>query len=87
LKEKTYKRELAGVMLIWLIYLVETKTAEMVTILAPPIFMYIAFAFGADVYSKLQQSGAFSSDRGRPQRSSNPIDHWHVDRASERDFK
>lgn len=68
--KKTYKRELAGVMFLWLVYLAETKEIELVSTLAPPIFMYIAFAFGADVYSKLQQSGSRSVAWGRAQRSS-----------------
>ena len=52
-KPKTYKRELGGAMFIWLVYLVETKEVELVATLAPPIFMYIAFAMGADVYHNI----------------------------------
>lgn len=62
--DKTYKRELAGALVVWLAYLTETKDVEVLTVLAPPIFMFVAFAFGADVYTKLQQASKPTFRRG-----------------------
>jgi len=68
---KTYKREVAMALLLWLVYLVEVKDTSLVEVLVWPIFSFAAAAFGFDQYSKLQQSGATkSSDRGRSERSS-----------------
>jgi hypothetical protein len=68
--KKTFKRELGLVMFLWLVYITETKEIQLVSTLAPPIFLYIAFAMGADVYSKLQQPGSRPPYRGRPERGS-----------------
>jgi hypothetical protein len=58
--EKTFKREVAVAMLIWLVYLVETKDIELIEILLwpilAPLFACSAAAFGFDAYGKLQQS-------------------------------
>ena len=53
---KTYKREVAVALLLWLVYLVEFKDAALVEILVWPVFSFAAAAFGFDQYSKLQQS-------------------------------
>lgn len=65
--KKTFKRELAIILLVWLIYIVETKDASIIEILVWPVFTFVTAAFGIDQYSKLQQRGAQSSDRGRPE--------------------
>lgn len=52
---KTYKRELAVVLLIWLVYVVEVKDDSIIEILVWPIFTFVTAAFGLDQYSKLQQ--------------------------------
>lgn len=66
---KTYKRELAVFLLVWLMYVTEFKDANLVEILVWPVFSFAAAAFGFDQYAKLQGSSG-SSDRGRTQRSS-----------------
>lgn len=66
---KTYKRELAVVLLVWLAYVVEVKDTSLVEVLVWPIFTYVMAAFGFDQYAKLQQSTTRVSDRGRSQRS------------------
>ena len=68
--KKTFKRELAVVLLVWLIYIVETKDASIIEILVWPVFTFVTAAFGIDQYSKLQQRGTQSSGRGRPEHSS-----------------
>jgi hypothetical protein len=65
--KKTFKRELAIILLVWLIYIVETKDASIIEILVWPVFTFVTAAFGIDQYSKLQQRGTQSSDRGRPE--------------------
>lgn len=67
---KTYKRELAVALLVWLIYVVEVKDATIVEILVWPIFSFAAAAFGFDQYAKLQQGTTKPSDGGRSERSS-----------------
>ena len=70
---KSYKRELAVALFLWLAYIVETKEPEVVTILAFPVFTFGALAFGMSWYSpnggllKPQSSG--DADRGRGQHS------------------
>ena len=66
---KTFKRELAVVLLVWLVYVVETKDVSIIEVLVWPIFSFVTAAFGFDVYSQLQQSSQ-SSDRRRSERSS-----------------
>jgi hypothetical protein len=69
--KKTFKREVAILLLLWLVYIVEVKDAKIIEILVWPVFSFAAAAFGFDQYSKLQQSRSTkSSDRGRSQRSS-----------------
>jgi hypothetical protein len=67
---KTYKRELAIGLLVWLGYVVETKDAEIVNILVWPIFTFAAAAFGFDQYRRMQQPSLEPLDRGRSERSS-----------------
>ena len=66
---KTFKREVAVALLIWLIYIVEVKDTALVEVLVWPVFSFAAAAFGFDQYSKLQQSTK-PSHRGRSERSS-----------------
>lgn len=49
---KTYKRELAIVLLVWLVYIVETKDVSVVQIVVWPVFTVVAGAFGIDWYGK-----------------------------------
>lgn len=51
-KSKSYKRELAIVLLIWFGYLVETKDESLIEVLVWPVFTYSALAFGIDWYGK-----------------------------------
>ena len=68
--KKTFKRELAVLLLVWLVYIVETKDVATIQTLTWPIFSYVAAAFGFDAYSKLQQQSPQPTNRGRTQRSS-----------------
>jgi len=63
--KKTYKREVAIALLLWLFYIVEVKDANIVEILVWPIFSFVAAAFGFDAYGKLQQSKSSKSSDGR----------------------
>ena len=67
---KTYKRELAVILLVWLMYVVEVKDATIVEILVWPVFSFAAAAFGFDQYAKLQQGSSKSSNRRGTERSS-----------------
>lgn len=72
---KTYKRELAVALLLWLMYVTEVKDETLVEILVWPIFSFVAAAFGFDAYGKLQQTRSTgSADRGRNERSSEYTD-------------
>ena len=62
--EKTYKRELAIILLVWFIYLVETKDINIVEVTIWPVFSFVTAAFGFDAYGKLQQ-GSTKSPHGR----------------------
>ena len=66
---KTYKRELAVLLILWLVYIVEVKDVAIIEILVWPVFSFAAAAFGFDQYSKLQQATK-SPHRGRTERSS-----------------
>jgi len=69
--KKTYKRELAIALLIWLIYVVEVKDVTVVEVLVWPIFAFVGAAFGFDAYSKqLWNKSSESFDRRGTQRSS-----------------
>ncbi len=54
-QSKTFKRELAVAMLLWLAYVVEVKEPNLVEILVWPVFTFTMAAFGFDQYAKLQQ--------------------------------
>lgn len=59
--KKTYKRELAIGLLIFLGYVVETKGAEIVELLVWPVFTFAGLAFGLDWgYKQLQSDGPSS---------------------------
>ena len=60
MKPKTYKREIAILLFIWLAYIVETKDVNVIEILVWPIFTFSALAFGMDWFGK---SGGL---RGQP---------------------
>ena len=83
LTKKTFKREVAVVLLIWLVYVVETKDVEIVEVLVWPIFSFAAASFGFDAYGKLQQGPTKPSHgRGtersskRPSREDQLTDDW-----------
>lgn len=68
--KKTYKRELAIALLIWLIYVVEVKDVTVVEVLVWPIFAFVGAAFGFDAYSKqLWGKSSESFDRRWSERS------------------
>lgn len=70
---KTYKRELAVGLLVWLIYIVETKDASIIEVLVWPIFTFAALAFGMDWFGKsdsLQRQSPQSFNRRGSERSS-----------------
>lgn len=79
-KTKTYKREVAVALLVWFIYLVETKEANLIEILVWPVFTYSAIAFGLQWVSPNggMQWPPETTYRRRPQRSSE-----HTDREGE----
>lgn len=52
MKPKTYKREVAIVLFLWLGYIVETKDVNTIEILVWPIFTFSALAFGMDWFGK-----------------------------------
>ena len=62
---KTFKRELAVALIIWLVYVVETKDASIIEVLVWPVFAFVTAAFGLDQYSKLQQGKPPSPSNGR----------------------
>jgi hypothetical protein len=70
---KTYKREIAVALLIWLAYVVEVKDANIVEVLVWPIFTFVALAFGLDWWNKsgngVQQPTNEAPNRGRTIRS------------------
>ena len=78
--KKTYKREVAIGLLIFLGYVVETKGSEIVELLVWPVFTFAGLAFGLDWgYKQLQPD---RSPPGRNERSSEHTD-WereHPDR-------
>lgn len=87
---KSYKRELAVVLLIWFAYLVETKSESLVEILVYPVFTYSAIAFGLQWYSPnggMLRNTSQPTDRRRPERSGEyssgqdqQPNHWHIER-------
>lgn len=67
---KTYKREIAVALLVWLMYVTEFKDATLVEVLVWPVFSFAAAAFGFDQYAKLQQPPSQTSNRRGSERSS-----------------
>lgn len=68
---KTYKREVAIALTVWLAYIVEVKDVSVVEVLVWPIFAFLGAAFGFDSYSKqLQQTPVEPSDRRGTKRGS-----------------
>lgn len=67
---KTFKREVAVSLLLWLVYIVEVKDVQVIEVLVWPIFSFAAAAFGFDQYAKLQRKSPQSSNGGRTERSS-----------------
>jgi len=67
---KTFKRELAVLLLVWLVYIVETKDVEVMQVLVWPVFSFAAAAFGFDAYGKLQHKPTQSPYGGRSESSS-----------------
>lgn len=89
--KKSYKRELAVVLLVWFAYLVETKSESLVELLVWPVFTYSALAFGlqwAAPNGRLLGNSSFeTTDWRRSQYSSEypsgqdqQPNHWHVER-------
>ena len=87
--KKTYKREVAFLLFVWLVYLVETKEPELVRILTFPIFTFGALSFGLQWYSPngglLGQPSQFS-DRRWSQRSSQRTG-WEDEQSDSRDYQ
>jgi len=88
--KKTYKRELAFLLFVWLVYLVETKEPEVVKVLSFPIFTYIALAMGMSWYSPngglLRQSSQSSYGNPRSQYSSQRTG-WEDEQPDSRDYQ
>ena len=62
---KTFKREIAIALLLWLVYVVEVKDVAIIEVLVWPVFAFLGAAFGLDAYSKqLQQSPKSPDGRG-----------------------
>jgi hypothetical protein len=64
---KTYKRELAAILLVWFMYVVEIKDVNVVEILVWPVFTFAALAFGLDWFGKSgdRLQGSIESLNGR----------------------
>lgn len=67
---KTFKRELAIALIVWLVYIVEVKDVQIIEILVWPIFSYVTAAFGLDAYGKLRQGSTKPSHGRGTERSS-----------------
>lgn len=64
---KTWKRELAIGLFLWLVYLAETKDVQVIELVVWPVFTFGALAFGLEWFGKsggMQQSITFTSRRG-----------------------
>ena len=69
--KKTFKREMAIALLLWLIYVVEVKDVSVVEVVIWPIFAFVGAAFGLDSWAKqLQQRSDGLPNGGRTQDSS-----------------
>lgn len=69
---KTYKRELAAILLVWFAYVVEVKEVSLVEVLVWPVFTFVALSFGLDWWGKSATGVQTpeSPNRGRSERSS-----------------
>lgn len=65
--KKTWKREISLALLVWLGYIAETKSVEIIQVLVWPIFSFSALSFGLDWYAK---------SNGMQQTTSEPSDRW-----------
>lgn len=70
--KKTFKREIAVALLLWLAYVVEVKDVSVVEVLVWPIFAFLGAAFGLDAYSKQLQ-----------QQPTEPTNRWGSEGSSE----
>jgi hypothetical protein len=66
---KTFKREIAVAMLVWLVYIVEVKNVSIIEVLVWPIFTFAAAAFGLDAYGKLRSESPEPTNRRGTERS------------------
>jgi len=71
---KSFKREVAVALLIWLVYIVEVKDVTIIEVLVWPIFTFAAAAFGIDAYGKLR-SKPFEPTNGRGTERSSSSQH------------
>jgi hypothetical protein len=85
--KRTFKRELAVALIIWLIYVVETKDASIVEVLVWPVFAFVTAAFGLDQYSKLQQGKPPQSTSRRGDQRSSQHPNWEDKYPDVRDDK
>jgi len=86
--KKSYKREVAFLLFVWLVYLVETKEPELVQILTFPIFTFGALAFGLQWYAPnggvLRQSSQLADGRWSHRSSQRPS--WQDEYTDDRDY-
>jgi hypothetical protein len=77
-EKRTFKREIAVVLLLWLMYVVETKDASTIEILVWPVFTFAALSFGLQWFGNNSNGvwgeSSISSDRGRAKRGSSSSD-------------
>lgn len=86
--KKSYKREVAFLLFVWLVYLVETKEPELVQILTFPIFTFGALAFGLQWYAPnggvLRQSSQSADGRWSQRSSQRPS--WQDEYSDDWDY-
>lgn len=68
--QKTFKREVAVILLLWFFYVVEVKDDKIIEILVWPVFTFVTAAFGLDQYSKLRDKSIGPFDGQGNERSS-----------------
>lgn len=68
---KTFKREVALLLFIFLAYVVETKDVEIVEALVWPTFTFAALAYGMDWFGKSGSSSPLGGMRGKSSQSPN----------------
>jgi hypothetical protein len=62
---KTYKRELAAILLVWFAYVVEVKEVSLVEVLVWPVFTFVALSFGLDWWGKNESKSLSSLPEGK----------------------